>query len=162
ARRELLGAWQHVRQVAVGIGELVDVEEHGARYVAGLIFDAAILALRRQVPAAVDDAQIRCLQMLGQPLRADEALGMGVGHAPTKARLMRRFWRPLFSIFVTSTRPISPVRATWVPPQGCRSVPSMSSSRTRPWPLGGFTDMVRTRSGVAASSSSVIQRGRTG
>ena len=53
---------------------------------------------------------------------------------------MRRFWRPLFSILPTSRRPISPVERTWVPPQGCRSTPAMSSSRTRPPPDGGFTD----------------------
>ena len=57
--------------------------------------------------------------------------------------------------------PISPVRRTWVPPQGCRSMPSISTRRTRPEPRGGFTDMVFTRPGLASSSSSVIQRSVT-
>ena len=64
----------------------------------------------------------------------------------------RRFIFPLFSILVHSTRPISPVRATWVPPQACRSTPSMASSRTRPAPIGGRTLMVLTSSGREFSS----------
>ena len=54
---------------------------------------------------------------------------------------------------------------TCVPPQGCRSTqPSspMTTRRTRPVPIGGFTDMVRTRPGLASSSASVIQRSLTG
>jgi hypothetical protein len=50
-----------------------------------------------------------------------------------------------FSILVTTTAPISAVLATWVPPQGCRSTPSISSTRTRPRPRGGCTLMLRTR-----------------
>ena len=42
---------------------------------------------------------------------------------------------PLFSILMHSTRPISPVRATCVPPQACKSTPSIDSSRTPPWPM---------------------------
>ncbi len=82
------------------------------------------------------------------------------GHA--SAITTRRLRLPLFSIFSTTMGPISPVARTCVPPQGCRSTPAMSSSRTLPWPLGGLTDMVRTSSGFAASSSSLIQRGTTG
>jgi hypothetical protein len=48
------------------------------------------------------------------------------------------------------------VRATWVPPQGCRSIwpaPSpIRTSRTLPCPIGGLTDMVLTRPGLASSS----------
>ena len=51
----------------------------------------------------------------------------------------RRFWRPFFSILVTATLPISPVAATWVPPQGWRSTVPMRTRRTRPDPRGGFT-----------------------
>ena len=44
----------------------------------------------------------------------------------------RRFWRPFFSILPISTRPISAVRRTCVPPQGCRSIcASPSAIRTR-------------------------------
>ena len=63
-----------------------------------------------------------------------------------------------FSIPVTEAWPISPVRATCVPPQGCRSKPSMAIRRTRPAPIGGLTDMVLVRLGLASSSASAIQR----
>ena len=53
--------------------------------------------------------------------------------------------------------PISPMFATCVPPHGCRSIPGMRSSRTRPAPRGGCTLIVLTSSGRASSSSSVIQ-----
>lgn len=43
------------------------------------------------------------------------------GRAQSSRMLTRRFWRPLFSILPSRRLPISPVRATWVPPQGCRS-----------------------------------------
>ena len=36
----------------------------------------------------------------------------------SKTILIRLFWRPFFSILDTRTLPISPVRLTWVPPQG--------------------------------------------
>src|SRR5262249_10871420 len=65
-------------------------------------------------------------------------------------------------IWVTRTSPISLVVRTWVPPQGCRSYPTISMSRTRPVPTGGLTDMVLTRPGWAASSASVIQRAHLG
>ena len=45
------------------------------------------------------------------------------------------------------TAPISAVLATCVPPQGCRSTPSISSTRTRPSPRGGCTLIVFTSSG---------------
>src|SRR5712671_1471458 len=45
---------------------------------------------------------------------------------------------------------------------GLQIDPDISIRRTRPMPLGGLTDIVRTSSGLAASSSSVIQRGPTG
>src|SRR2546422_681070 len=41
-----------------------------------------------------------------------------------------------FSILVTTTPPTSAVFATCVPPQGCRSTPSISSTRTVPRPRG--------------------------
>ncbi len=37
-------------------------------------------------------------------------------------------------------------------------MPSISTRRIRPVPMGGFTDIVLTRPGLARSSSSVIQR----
>src|SRR5262249_40546248 len=82
-----------------------------------------------------------------------------------KTSLIRRFILPLLSIFATAMGPTSAVDRTCVPPQGCRSIrPSspMATRRTRPVPVGGFTDIVRTRWGLAASSSSLIQREETG
>ena len=76
----------------------------------------------------------------------------------TNAKRTRRFNFPFFSICVTRTAPISPVPRTWVPPQGCRSKPAISISRTCPVPIGGFTDMVLTSVGLASSSASLIQR----
>src|ERR1043166_5445753 len=64
----------------------------------------------------------------------------------------RRFCLPFFSIWVTRTAPISEVRRTWVPPHGCRSKPAISTSRTRPLPMGGLTDMVFTKPVLASSS----------
>src|SRR5690606_21519251 len=61
-----------------------------------------------------------------------------------KPTRIRRFWRPLFSIFCTATGPISAVDATWVPPHGWRSTPPpapISTSRTLPVPIGGLTAM---------------------
>ena len=52
-----------------------------------------------------------------------------------------------------------------MPPHGWMSIapPSpIATSRTRPVPVGGLTDRVRTRPGLAASSSSPIQRSLTG
>src|ERR1700704_1818342 len=83
---------------------------------------------------------------------------IGPRGAYAKAMRTRRFCLPFFSIWVTRTVPISPVRRTWVPPQGCRSYPAIATRRTRPVPIGGLTDMVLTRDGLAASSSSLIQR----
>ena len=53
----------------------------------------------------------------------------------------RRVRALFFSIFDTRSAPISRVLATCVPPHGCRSTPSISRSRTRPRPRGGFTDI---------------------
>ena len=46
---------------------------------------------------------------------------------------------PFFSILVTVAMPTSRVLATWVPPQGCRSTPAISTRRTVPLPVGGGT-----------------------
>src|SRR5207253_3794921 len=115
----------------------------------------------------IEHPDMRVAEMDGEPFGADQRVGMGIGHRrySAKAMLMRRFCRPLFSILPITTGPISAVLRIWVPPQGCRSTgpfgPAMSMTRTRPIPIGGFTDIVRTNSGLAASSSSPIQRGAT-
>ena len=89
--------------------------------------------------------------------RSSESDG-GQRSPSASAMRTRRLIRPFFSTPTTLTRPISPVRATCVPPHGCRSRPTISTSRTRPVPVGGLTDIVFTRPGLAASSSSLIQR----
>ena len=92
-------------------------------------------------------------------------VGLDPIHSPANATRMRRFSLPFFSILVTATCPISPVVLTCVPPQGCRSTAPfspMTTRRTLPVPIGGFTAMVRTRPGLASSSASVIQRSVTG
>src|SRR5207302_3952471 len=85
----------------------------------------------------------------------------GHSYPLTNSSTTRRVRALFFSILETRKRPISRVFATCVPPHGCRSTPSISRSRMRPTPRGGFTDIVRTRSGFASSSSSVIHTVRT-
>src|SRR5689334_8934670 len=146
------------------IRDRIDVEKDGTRNVLVEIFRAGITILRRQVKRAVDDDEVRIAEVVCEPLGGFEP-GQGGCHflnpsvrAQTSAMRTRRFCLPFFSMPVTCTLPISPVDCTCVPPQGCRSNPSISIRRTRPVPIGGFTDMVLTRLGLAASSSSLIQR----
>src|SRR6185369_6262070 len=123
-----------------------------------------IALLGRQIEGAVDDADVGRIEALGQPFGADQGVGSCVFHDASygSAMMKRRFIFPLFSILVHSTRPISAVRATCVPPQAWRSTPSIDSRRTRPAPIGGRTLMVLTSSGRAFSSSSVTHCGATG
>src|SRR5688572_29926686 len=79
-------------------------------------------------------------------------------HAHANTSVTRLLRRPSDRILATARRPISAVSLTCVPPHACRSTPGISSSRTRPSPRGGATDMVFTSSGRASSSASVIQR----
>src|SRR5258708_26079026 len=112
-------------QGARGVGDLVDVEEDGARDMLLVVFGPRAAVLHREVIAGVDDPEVGVGQMLGEPGGADQALGMGIArhHGFLKARLTRRFCLPLLSIFTTCTGPVSPWRAMWEPPQGCRSAP---------------------------------------
>jgi len=55
-----------VRQLTRGIGDFVDIEEHRARNVLMEEFGLGIALLRRQVERAVDDADIGCIEALGQ------------------------------------------------------------------------------------------------
>ena len=74
------------------------------------------------------------------------------GASSAKRMRTRRFCLPLLSILPITSRPISAVERTCVPPQGWRSMSPMRTSRTRPVPIGGFTFIVLTRPGLAASS----------
>ncbi len=165
---EVPGARDHVGQVARrGVADLVDVEADGARNVRPAVVGVGVAVLRGQIPGGVDDRHLRIVQVLGQPFRGDEGLGPGVVHGvrprrQAKESETRRFRFPLLWILSTRTRPISPVRRTWVPPQGCRSWPSMRTRRTRPDPRGGLTAIVLTRSGRASSASSEIHSEPTG
>src|SRR5262249_52241380 len=164
ARGKLLGRGQHVRQRTRGVGDLVDIEEHRARNVLIGEFRLRVALLCRQIERAVDDADVGRIDPFGQPLGADQGVGSCVFHGASygSAMMKRRFIFPLFSILVHSTRPISPVRATCVPPQACRSTSSIASRRTRPAPIGGRTLIVLTSSGRELSSSSVTHCGVTG
>src|SRR5262249_47882495 len=149
------------------VGDGVDVEEDRAGYVARRELGLGIPVLRRQVPGCVDNLHMRVAEMVLQPVDRGEKLAHAAlpSIASANASLIRRFWRPFFSILVTTTRPISPVERTCVPPQGWRSTdPSapIATSLTFPVPVGGLTLMVRTRPGLSASSSSEIQWKLTG
>src|SRR5689334_24948938 len=157
-----------MRQARAGLCDVVDVEEHRTRDMAAIVILPCRRGDPRQFEGRVDDADMRVVEMRGEPLGADERFGTGVRHGArrlpysAKASITRRFCLPLFSIWVTATGPVSTVLRICVPPQGCRSIPEISMRRTWPIPLGGFTDIVRTSSGWAASSASVIHRGPTG
>src|SRR6185437_5727139 len=164
-RGETLRRGDHMGQGGARLSDVVDVEIHRARYVPGIV----VLARGRDDPRLLErrvehpHGRGRVVEMRGEPLGADQRFGVSIGHRAlsysAKAILTRRFCRPLFSILVIATGPISAVLRTCVPPQGCKSTPAISISRTRPAPIGGLTDIVRTSSGRAASSSSAIQRG---
>src|SRR6266436_3893474 len=76
---------------------------------------------------------------------------------PVSAISTRLLCLPSLRIRNTRIPPISAMLATCVPPHGCRSIPGILSSRTRPARRGGCTLMVLTSSGWASSSASVIQ-----
>ena len=134
----------------------------------GALSDVLVGALRRRLAALRDPRRHGVLlRRRGAVPAVGGAAGEGLeqitGPAPAQAnptytRLLRL---PLFSTLVTTTGPISPVAATCVPPQGCRSTPGISSRRMRPAPRGGCTESVRTSSGCRSSSSSVIHIERT-
>jgi hypothetical protein len=63
-----------------GVGDLIDVEEHRARDMAGRELGLGIAPLRRQIPGAVDDPHIRRREMGGEPVGADQRVGVGVAH----------------------------------------------------------------------------------
>src|SRR5215831_15757547 len=83
-------------------------------------------------------------------------VGDALTSLPLSAISTRLLRLPSLRIFNTRIPSISAMSATWVPPQGCRSIPGILSSRTRPAPRGGCTLMVLTSSGCASSSASVI------
>ena len=52
-----------MRVGALGIGNLVDIEEHGAWNVLGKIVVATLPVLGRQVPGGIDDDEVRRFEL---------------------------------------------------------------------------------------------------
>ena len=74
-----------MRQARLVVGDLVDVEEAGAGDVRGLVLGAGVAAGGRQVPAGVEDAQVRGAQVRGQPVGRDQELRVArvsIGRSP--------------------------------------------------------------------------------
>src|SRR5262249_44183946 len=133
------------------------VEEYRSGNVAAVVVLSRGRSDARHFERSIDNPNMLIMEVPGEPVGIHERLGTSVRHRPllphsAKARFTRRFCLPLFSIFVTVIGPISVTLRICVPPQGWRSIPAISIRRTRPVPLGGFTDIVRTSSGAAASS----------
>src|SRR5438034_8966495 len=75
----------------------------------------------------------------------------------------RRLWRPLLSILRMRTARERPVDARCVPPQACRSSPTISTTRTLPSDAGGgATERQRIRPGSLPSASAATQETRSG
>ena len=154
----------HVRQVRIGVGDLIDVEIAGAGNVRGAEGVRLVPGSFGRYLVAVEDDQVglpsspasqsvetrfpsrsppcrphdaarhhgASSTLRATPVRrcaywpaVTDAVAPSPGHAASTT-YTRRFCLPLFSILLTSTRPISPVRRTWVPPQGCRSTGAAS------------------------------------
>lgn len=61
-----------MRKIRALIGNIVDIEESRARYMARVIFSPRIAPLLRQIPRTVQNPQIRILEMCGQPFGGNE------------------------------------------------------------------------------------------
>jgi hypothetical protein len=71
ARGKFLRRRQHVGQGALGVGNLVDIEEHGARNMLLEIFLPRVAPIARHVPGGIDDDEIGRLKL------AFEFVGLG-------------------------------------------------------------------------------------
>jgi hypothetical protein len=76
-RGELDRRGQHVRQVRGLVRDLVDVEEHRAWNVGQVVLGPGVALGGGHVPGAVDDPDVRRVEVLGQPGGRDERIGMG-------------------------------------------------------------------------------------
>ena len=80
------------------------------------VLGPGVAAGGRQVHGAVEDDEVRAHRGGGQPVGLDQPFPPVVLHVAiassfhANATRMRRFSLPFFSILVTATRPISPVR----------------------------------------------------
>ena len=127
---ELLGRGQHVGQGIGMVRDRVDVEALSARDMAGEEFALGVALVVRQIVRAIQHDDVRIAEMLPRANPSRPASGWRA-FLPASSVLLdhaneirtRRFCLPFFSICVTRIGPISPVRRTCVPPQGCRSKP---------------------------------------
>ena len=89
---EDLGRGQHVGKRRGVVGDAIDVEEHRPRNVPALELRARVAPELRHVPGAIDHAHVRRLEMLGEPRRGNQGVGIGVGHGdiPLSPRFRRR------------------------------------------------------------------------
>jgi hypothetical protein len=71
---ELRRRGQHVRRRVGMVGQRVDIEEDRARNVRGAIFVSAAASRGRHVPARIDDAQVRIAEVVGKPIRGNQAV----------------------------------------------------------------------------------------
>jgi hypothetical protein len=82
ARGEHFRARQHVRQICVVIGDVVDVEEDRARNAALGVERLCVARIVRHEPGRIDDAQVGFAQAFGEPGAGDDGIG-GIGHGRT-------------------------------------------------------------------------------
>ena len=81
-RAELGRRRHHVRVQVLGLADLVEVEEHGARDVRRLVLGPGVALGRRQEPGGVHHPHVGRVQMRLQPVGADQ----GVGHGRARSR----------------------------------------------------------------------------
>ena len=91
ARRELFRCGQHVRIRAFEIADFIDIEKHGAWNVFALVLGARIALRLRQIPGGIDDPDIRCGEMGGEPVGRHERRG-GDRHSSTPCVPARLFF----------------------------------------------------------------------
>ena len=80
---KLLRPRQHVRQVGVVIGDVVDVEEDGAGDAALGVERFGVARIVRHEPGGVDDADVGRVEPLGQPGAGDDGIA-GLSWADAK------------------------------------------------------------------------------
>src|SRR5690606_23002925 len=162
---------QRVRQTGFLVGDFILIEENRAWNMSSVVFALAIAPSRGKIPGCIDNRDARLIEPFFQPVaRNDESAFLShdnhsstaqdSGKAPKRMR-KRRFSLPFFSILPMWISPTSCVSETCVPPQGCESTTPFSPMRTRrmrPSPTGGRTFFDFTISGLARTSSSLIQR----
>ena len=80
AGRELDRARQHVRERALAVGNLVDVEKDGARNARLEVFLIGVPPRARQMPRGIDNDDVRGREMGGEPFCGDQPAARVIGH----------------------------------------------------------------------------------